>query len=55
MEVIVILLLASIGIASIFLIAFLWALKSGQYDDAEGPAVRILFDDSPPPSEDEEQ
>jgi cbb3-type cytochrome oxidase maturation protein len=27
------------------LIAFLWSLKSGQYDDLEGAAVRILPDD----------
>jgi cbb3-type cytochrome oxidase maturation protein len=27
------------------LAAFLWALKSGQYDDMEGAANRILFDD----------
>ncbi|PKR57892.1 cbb3-type cytochrome oxidase assembly protein CcoS [Thalassospira lohafexi] len=25
--------------------AFLWALKSGQFDDMEGAANRILFDD----------
>ena len=25
--------------------AFLWALKSGQYDDMDGAAHRILFDD----------
>jgi cbb3-type cytochrome oxidase maturation protein len=25
--------------------AFLWSLKSGQYDDLEGAAWRILFDD----------
>ncbi len=25
--------------------AFLWAVKSGQYDDMEGPAYRILMDD----------
>lgn len=29
--------------------AFLWALKSGQFDDLEGAARRILFDDDPPP------
>ncbi len=32
---------------------FFWAVKSGQYEDLEGPAHRILFDDeqpaSPPP------
>jgi cbb3-type cytochrome oxidase maturation protein len=25
--------------------AFLWALKSGQFDDLDGTAHRILFDD----------
>jgi cbb3-type cytochrome oxidase maturation protein len=25
--------------------AFLWALRSGQYDDPDGAASRILFDD----------
>ena len=27
------------------LIAFLWSLKSGQYEDLDGAAVRILPDD----------
>lgn len=27
------------------LVAFLWSLKSGQYDDLEGAAFRILHDD----------
>ncbi|MEN3931657.1 cbb3-type cytochrome oxidase assembly protein CcoS [Microvirga sp. W0021] len=31
--------------------AFLWSLKSGQYDDLEGAAVRILNDDDLPPEE----
>ncbi|MDN3563978.1 cbb3-type cytochrome oxidase assembly protein CcoS [Paeniroseomonas aquatica] len=26
---------------------FLWALRSGQYDDLDGAAARILFDDPP--------
>ena len=30
------------------LIAFLWALKSGQFEDLDGAANRILFDDDPP-------
>ena len=29
------------------LIAFLWALKSGQYEDLEGASQRILDDDRP--------
>lgn len=31
------------------LAAFLWALKSGQFDDLDGAAHRILFDDDEPP------
>jgi cbb3-type cytochrome oxidase maturation protein len=30
------------------LAGFLWALKSGQFDDLDGAAGRILFDDPPP-------
>jgi cbb3-type cytochrome oxidase maturation protein len=30
------------------LAAFLWALRSGQFDDLDGAAGRILFDDPPP-------
>lgn len=28
--------------------AFVWAVKTGQFDDLEGPAHRILFDDDDP-------
>lgn len=34
------LLLVAVGVA-----IFSWAVKSGQYDDLEGPAHRILYDD----------
>jgi cbb3-type cytochrome oxidase maturation protein len=31
---------------------FLWAMRSGQFDDLDGAAQRILFDDAPaPPAE----
>lgn len=43
MIIIVILISISLIIAVGFLISFLWALKSGQYDDTETPAVRMLF------------
>lgn len=46
MSVIVILIGASLLVAVGFLIAYLWAVKSGQYDDKYTPSVRILFDDS---------
>ena len=28
--------------------AFIWTIRSGQYDDMEGPAHRILMDDDDP-------
>jgi cbb3-type cytochrome oxidase maturation protein len=39
----------SLTVATGFLIAFLWAVKSGQYDDKYTPSLRILFDDTSPP------
>lgn len=40
------------------LVAFLWALKSGQFDDLDGAAHRILFDDDDlpkaPPTDDKQ-
>ncbi|QRM27315.1 cbb3-type cytochrome oxidase assembly protein CcoS [Microvirga sp. VF16] len=27
------------------LVAFMWSLKNGQYDDVQGAAVRVLSDD----------
>lgn len=41
----------SVFIAMLFLIAFIWANKSGQHDDTYTPSVRILFDDAPPKNE----
>lgn len=39
------LIFVSLIIALGFLAAFIWAIKSGQYDDDYTPSVRILFDD----------
>lgn len=47
MSVIPILIIVSVVVAIIFLIAFFWAVRSGQYEDTHSPAVRILFDDKP--------
>ena len=49
MSVIIVLLIASISVAAIFLVAFLWGVKSGQFEDDFSPASRILFDDGPSP------
>ena len=37
----------ALGIAGFFVIAFLWSVSTGQLDDLETPAVRMLFDDEP--------
>lgn len=47
MSVILILLIASISVAGLFLAAFLWGVRSGQFEDDYSPASRILFDDKP--------
>ncbi len=44
MKVIVILILVSVLIATGFLLAFIWAVKSGQFDDTYTPSVRMLFE-----------
>ncbi|WP_425075933.1 cbb3-type cytochrome oxidase assembly protein CcoS [Psychroserpens sp. S379A] len=45
MSVIYILLSISIIVAIVFFIAFITAVKSGQYDDSYTPSVRMLFED----------
>ena len=45
MNVLIYLLPMAIGLGLIGLLAFLWALKSGQYSDVEGAALRVLSDD----------
>ena len=44
MNVILILILASLGIAVLFLGGFIWAVRSGQFDDTCTPSMRILTD-----------
>jgi cbb3-type cytochrome oxidase maturation protein len=34
----------SIAMALIFLVGFLWSIRSGQYDDTYTPSVRMLFE-----------
>lgn len=45
MLIIVGLIFISVLIAGGFLWAFIWATRSGQFEDTYGPGVRILFDD----------
>lgn len=48
MEVIILLILASLALAGLFLAIFVWATRSGQFEDTTTPALRILTDDLPP-------
>ncbi len=45
MSVIVLLLLVSLAISGGFLIAFIWGVKDGQFEDNYAPAQRMLFED----------
>jgi cbb3-type cytochrome oxidase maturation protein len=44
MQVILFILLASLSVALVFLIAFIWSVKSGQLDDVSTPSIRMLHD-----------
>jgi cbb3-type cytochrome oxidase maturation protein len=46
MKIIFLLIAIGLVIALGFLGAFIWAVKSGQYDDDYTPSIRILFDDN---------
>jgi cbb3-type cytochrome oxidase maturation protein len=48
MNVLVVLVPLAIGLGLTGLAAFLWSLKSGQYDDLDGAALRVLQDDDLP-------
>jgi cbb3-type cytochrome oxidase maturation protein len=43
-------LLIPLSVLLVFIIGFLfwWSVRSGQYDDMEGPAYRMLMDDDDP-------
>jgi cbb3-type cytochrome oxidase maturation protein len=47
MEVLVFLVPLAITLGAIGLAAFLWSLRSGQYDDLDGAAWRAIADDEP--------
>ncbi len=53
MEVIFFLIPVVLVLVGIVIWAFWWAIKSGQFDDLEGPAHRILTDDDERPHDGE--
>lgn len=46
MDALILLIPLALGLGLLGLAGFLWALRAGQYDDLEGAASRILFDDT---------
>ena len=46
MSVIILLILASLTAALVFLAGFVWAVRSGQYDDTTTPSLRVLAEDA---------
>lgn len=45
MSILIYLIPIALFLGAMALIAFLWALRSGQYEDLDGAAARILLDD----------
>lgn len=48
MNLLIFLIPVALGLGLLGLFAFLWSLRTGQYDDPEGAAERILQDDDDP-------
>lgn len=42
----------ALGMGALGLFAFMWSLRSGQFDDLDGAAQRILMDDDKPITDD---
>lgn len=53
MSILVYLIPIALFLSLLGLAAFIWSLKSGQYDDLEGAARRILIDDDKDKAENE--
>lgn len=45
MTILLVLVPLALGLGGMGLIAFLWSLRSGQYEDLDGAAYRVLSDD----------
>lgn len=49
MEILYLLVPLAVILAGVIVWAFLWSIRSGQFDDLEGPAHRILMDEDDAP------
>ncbi len=45
MSIVFLLVVVSLFVALLFVIAFIWAVRTGQFEDDYTPSIRILFDD----------
>ncbi|MBI3570229.1 MAG: cbb3-type cytochrome oxidase assembly protein CcoS [Gammaproteobacteria bacterium] len=50
MEILYLLVPLAVILAGVIVWAFLWSIRSGQFDDLEGPAHRILMEEDAPES-----
>lgn len=48
MEILYLLVPLALVLVALIIVALLWAIRSGQFDDLEGPAHRILMDEDEP-------
>lgn len=48
MDILYLLIPLSLVFVAVIAVVFLWAVKSGQFEDMEGPAHRILMDEEAP-------
>lgn len=48
MTILLVLVPLALALGLMGLLAFLWSLRNGQYDDLDGAAVRVLSDDDLP-------
>jgi cbb3-type cytochrome oxidase maturation protein len=48
MSILYLLIPLAVGLMVVAIAFFLWTVRTGQYDDLEGPAHRILMDDDDP-------
>lgn len=59
MDILYLLIPLSVVLVAVIVAAFFWAIRSGQFDDLEGPAHRILLDDDerpePGPADDDDK
>ena len=47
MTVIILLIIASLSVAIFFLLSFIWAVRTGQFEDTCTPSMRVLTEDEP--------